>query len=184
MENTLASVGQIALHRKPFPNWVPPQHWHAEIYDVTVPRGFYDLGFLVCRNPYLRFVSEFRHRARDADVLAVGLDTWAAKILDSYAADPYVLYNHIRPQNEFWTKGIEIFRFEVGLQACIDKLADYCCLSKAPNVRRDNLSPRVAVTMSRATAERIALLYKRDFALFNYDAKDLGVLERSGVTLT
>jgi len=51
VENTLARVGEISMHRKPFPDWVPPQHWHAEIYETVIPKDFYDYGFLVCRNP-------------------------------------------------------------------------------------------------------------------------------------
>lgn len=181
IENTLAGVGQIALHRKPFADWVPPQHWHAEIYSITVPSGFYDMGFLVCRNPYVRLVSEFRHRARNDDIKAAGFDGWAAAILDEYARDPYVLYNHIRPQSEFHTKGIEIHRFEDGLQAAVDQVASFCALSRTPKMRRDNVSPRVAVEMSRTTAKRIASFYAADFKRFGYDPAALDQLVASDI---
>lgn len=176
MENTLAGVGQIALHRKPFSDWIPPQHWHAEIYSITVPAGFYDMGFLVCRNPYTRLVSEFRHRARKDRVRSAGFDRWAAAILDAYSRDPYMLYNHIRPQSEFHAQGIEIHRFEDGLQAAIDRIADFCGLSKPPKMRQDNVSPRLTVEMSKATAKRIASFYAADFNRFGYEPAALDQL--------
>lgn len=181
MENTLASVGQIALHRKPFPDWVPPQHWHAEIHSITVPAGFYDIGFLVCRNPYTRLVSEFRHRARNERIRAAGFDRWAAATLDEYSRNPHVLYNHIRPQSEFHAPGIEIHRFEYGLQAAIDRVADFCGLSQSPKMRQDNVSLRLAVEMSRATAKRIAGFYFADFNRFDYDPAALDQLEASDI---
>lgn len=176
IENTLAGVGQIALHRKPFPDWVPPQHWHAEIHSITVPTEFYDIGFLVCRNPYARLVSEFRHRARKDSVRAEGFDRWAATILDRYSRDPYMLYNHIRPQSEFHSPGIEIHRFEDGLQTVIDRITCFCGLPQPPQMRRDNVSPRLTVEMSRATATRIASFYAADFDHFEYDPAALDQL--------
>jgi hypothetical protein len=181
IENTLAGVGQLALHRKPFPDWVPPQHWHAEIHSITVPAPYYDIGFLVCRNPYTRLVSEFRHRARKDHVREKGFDRWAAATLDEYSRNPYVLYNHIRPQSEFHAQGIEIHRFEDGLQAAIDRIADFCGLRQSPEMRRDNVSPRLTVKMSRHTAQRITRFYAADFTHFDYDPEALDQLSASDI---
>lgn len=181
VENTLAGVGQIALHRKPFRDWVPPQHWHAEIYSVTVPIGFYDIGFIVCRNPFTRLVSEFRHRARKDRVRIMGFDRWAATVLDAYSRDAYILHNHIRPQSEFLTQGIEIHCFEDGLQATVDRIANFCGLSAAPKVRRDNVSIRLKVEMSRNMARRIASFYASDFSRFGYDPEGLDHLADNGI---
>ncbi len=184
IENTLAAVGQIALHRKPFPDWIPPQHWHAEIYSITVPAGFYDIGFLICRNPYTRLVSEFRQRARKDHVRAGGFDRWATVILDRYRQNNYVLYNHIRPQSEFHAKGIEIHHFENGLQAVVDRIASVCGLSTAPAIRRDNVSLPIAVTMSRAMARRIASFYATDFNCFGYNPDEVDHLAASGICVS
>jgi len=40
-----------------------PQHMHAHVHTSMVPKGFYDYGFAVVRNPFARVASEYKMRA-------------------------------------------------------------------------------------------------------------------------
>lgn len=184
IENTLAELGSISIHRKPVSYWVPPQHWHAELYNVVIPPDFYDLGFLVCRNPYVRLLSEFCHRSRRDAVKELGFDRWTQKILDGYGTDNFIYYNHIRPQSDFYSKNIKVFKYEDGLQRVVNEVAAFCQLRRRMKIRSDKVWPRPQCEVARGTLRRIASFYKSDFKLFGYDPFAVDILTRRGVSIT
>ena len=88
-----------------------PQHYHGELLAKTLRLSSFTYVFMTVRNPIDRLKSEFLWRVRDP---AEDPNRWAQQTLQSYKEDPFFLDNHIRPQQEFYVPGADIFRMEDG----------------------------------------------------------------------
>lgn len=151
-----------------------PQHAHAEIFTKFVPRSFFDYSFAVVRNPYARIASEYKWRLKLADRPLPEFDQWLAETLETAGTDPYHLDNHIRPQSEFISTGMKLFKLEDGLEkpvaAALRKLK-----IKGPGVplRAENRSGDGRVSASDRTLAVIASFYAADFERFGYRVDDV-----------
>jgi hypothetical protein len=65
---------------------------HASVYERLVPRGFYDYGLTVVRNPYSRLASEY-HWRREINGLDKPIEDWLASELETAARKPHHLDN-------------------------------------------------------------------------------------------
>jgi hypothetical protein len=145
-----------------------PQHMHAAIYTKLVPRAFYDYGFAVVRNPFARLASEYRMRVADAGLL-LPFGDWLDFILSAYPDRPYIDDNHIRPQVEFISPKLQIFKFEESIPSIIERvfaMLDIKAAHPIPHLRRGN-GQIISCDLERV--RRIAQFYAADFEAFGYN---------------
>lgn len=183
IEAALESLGEGCMFGKikGFP--APTQHFHAAIYEQLVPVAFCDLAFTVVRNPYARLISEFRYQAKDGKTRDSDLNSWITRTLDRYQKDQYVRHNHVRPQVEFVVPGLQVFRFEDGLEACWREIERLCEVQPSASLASEKRFPKSPLTISRATLERVARFYAEDFERFGYDPSDFAVLKGQKVSV-
>lgn len=101
-----------------------PQHMHALLLEETFHLGAIPVKFTVVREPIARFRSEFahRHRPKDVEVTPQVVQQWGLRMLRRREEDPTWKDNHFRPQGEFVTDGMAVFRYEAGLGTVADAL--------------------------------------------------------------
>lgn len=91
------------------------QHLHYALLDEVVPSNFYDYGFAVVRHPLHRLASSFRWNTRNRSN-PPSFDSWYLQRAWKHCRRTYYADNHMRPQSDFIGPGIEVFRFEDGLE--------------------------------------------------------------------
>lgn len=101
-----------------------PQHLHASLLVDLFRLELFAVTFAVVREPLARFRSEFlyRHRRSEAAVTPASVEAWGLDVLSRLADDPYLSDNHFRPQHEFLTPGMVVYRYEDGLDAAVASL--------------------------------------------------------------
>lgn len=155
-----------------------PQHFtYSTIESLFLPI-FPTLSyqFTIVRNPYERLESEFfyRHKLRQ---LGLGnrpekfFSSWVCKMLKETKRLPNLLDNHLRPQVEFISKDIEIFRFEQGISDIMNQVAERIEAEKPHNVIHKKSSNRIPVYWSLQAIHLVNDFYKSDFESFNYQHK-------------
>lgn len=148
-----------------------PQHFHAEIVEKMFSMDAFVYCFTLVRNPYERILSEYRFRSDIAKRQKRNLepfDTWLQKSLSIFESNPYTLDNHLRPQIEFLTPNIKIFKFENGLENIFSQIE-----ADLPNLiisrpSHTNKSKTSQSEMSIKSRETIQEFYKEDFSILEY----------------
>lgn len=181
IEVALHKMGPTCLHRKVQGMPTPSQHFHAELLGALIPEDFCDYAFTVCRNPYARILSEYRHQAARDKHRGETLDRWIRRALKEYGRNPYLHHNHIRPQTEFLLPRVEIFRFESGLEGPLAEVAKRCVVSQPPELSHEKSFPKEALWISRSTVGELASFYREDFTRLDYDPEDLDLFARQSV---
>jgi len=97
-----------------------PQHMDAAQYTRIFDLSKFDFMFAVVREPLSRLKSELgmhlQHNFRNS---VTQNDKWVLEALTGYQANPYLYDNHLRPQYEFIAPGVDVFRFEDGLDSIL-----------------------------------------------------------------
>jgi hypothetical protein len=188
IEKYLAKQGSLALVQHDTRGWArcTLQHLQREIADQLVPRGFYDDGFTVVRDPMQRLISEYRMRvALHEHVPLRGLmksmsrlggfarrfmpypdfNRWVRRVFERYQTDPYIFDNHIRPQVEFIHPEHHVFIFENGLEQVFRWLATRSGTNniEVPHERKSNSS--IPIHASSATKNAIRNFYRDDYEM-------------------
>ena len=157
-----------------------PQHMPWEVTRHWVTTEFCDYIWAVVRNPYNRLLSEYRWRETLSKQDLVGFDEWVNKTFDQYAATPYMLDNHIRPQVEFVSKSVKVFRLEDGLEKAVEAgLAALAMPVEGIVLHHKRKSKHEPVEVAPATVDRIRQFYAEDFINFDYDPAKLPAMYRS-----
>lgn len=147
-----------------------PQHMHWELLRSWIKDGFYDYAIGIVRDPYARLISEYRWRQALTDEELPPFDTWVNHHFDRYAKHPFELDNHIRPQSDFISKKVEVFKLEDGLdrpiQTALEKLGLPFDGVKIHHARKSEHS---ALAISEQTLDRVRSLYSSDFKAFDYN---------------
>lgn len=171
IESYLAAKGSLALRHAKDLGWskCSVQHIHAAIYRPLIRAGFYDHGFAILRDPVARLTSEYRYRAgqaaRRAGKQMAPFDDWVARSFLHYERNPYVLDNHIRPQAEFVVPGLQLFRFEAGLEPVFDWIDDVTGDATAAPREWRLKTDAPEVDIAPATDAAIRAFYAVDYAL-------------------
>lgn len=183
VEKALESVGKVCLDKKieGFP--APSQHFHAEIYNKLLPEDFYDRGFMIVRNPFTRLISEYRHKYSREKTKNLDFDAWVKKSFSTYQSNSYVHQNHIRPQVEFISPSVDIFKFEDGIQQCIDNITAYSGLEQRIILTREKLFEKTPIPARRDTFRRVADFYRNDFRKLDYDPENYDFIEDQKIFL-
>jgi Sulfotransferase family len=160
---------------------VSPQHMHAALHKHYVPSTFYDYGFAVVRHPLDRFLSEFKWRKHLTKLPEFGdFEKWATRQLRRYPVDRYMLDNHLRPQSEFVSEGIEWFKLEDGLEGPAAKALSHLGIASLPGpLVNMKVSQPTEVTISEQLLTDVFAFYATDFDAFGYDPGKLP----AGVTI-
>ncbi len=169
LENWLSKVGVLAFkHRKPIGAMrCTPQHMHAELFEPLIKGRFVDARFAVLRDPLERMISEYGYRCAQREAngkSAQSFETWARRAMRLARDDAYFLDNHIRPQAEFVSTGMTLFRYEEGLGKVTAWLETLCGVNGPPlehKLRTDEARPDV----SDALRGEIEAFYAADKAL-------------------
>jgi hypothetical protein len=168
------SGGQALFHPKKqdiFP--CSPQHMHAEALAMLFGNRFLDHSFMVVRNPYRRFVSEYHWRVTRKNG-EEPFEAWAHNILDALEANPYVLDNHLRPQVEFRMSGTDVHKLEDGLEKAVEAAVRAIGLDvERPSLRQTHQVAKAEVTAGRTLVDRLRETYAADFDAFGYNPQDL-----------
>jgi len=183
VEMALESVGKVCLDKKieDFPT--PSQHFHAAIYNKLMPGDFYDRGFVIVRNPFARLISEYRHKYSREKTKNLDFDAWVKKSFSTYNLNRYVHQNHIRPQVEFLAPTVEIFKFEDGIQQCVDNITVYCGLNDRITLTREKLFEKTPLNAKRDTFRLVARFYHDDFVRLDYDPENFDFIEEQNIVL-
>lgn len=150
-----------------------PQHMHAEALAILFGNQFFDHSFMVVRNPYRRFVSEYHWRVTRKNS-EESFETWAHNMLDALEENPYILDNHLRPQIEFRMSGTDVHKLEDGLENAVHAAVRAVGLNieRAP-LRQTHQVAKAEVTAGRRMVDRLREIYAADFDAFGYDPRDL-----------
>lgn len=140
-----------------------PQHIHGELLSGELDLSGFDYIFSTFRDPVERLVSEYTWRCGSLGERHKSFKKWAYKILKSYVNQPYINDNHIRPQNEFYVKGCEVFDFRT-----VSDLPNY--LTKKLNLEIGNQDSLGAANTSKYPYElgwfckrHIKQFYREDY---------------------
>ncbi|MFN3546110.1 MAG: sulfotransferase family 2 domain-containing protein [Mesorhizobium sp.] len=146
------------------------QHLHAKALSSIDAGDGHDWTFTIVRHPVARLVSEYRYQMRKPGWLRsrLSFSGWLSYALARRAIDPWYRDNHFRPQHEFILPGMEILRFEDGVDACLRRIAERLGTPAPTASIREKPSPETPLTLSSAALARIRTTYARDFAEFGY----------------
>ncbi len=195
VEAYLRAKGSVALHGQGA-DWarVPLQHLHRAAWEEIMPRGAYDQGFAILRDPMARLMSEYRMRAapaggklrplgwmraargrvtgRPAHGVRVGgrveildFDAWAARVIGDWRRDPWILSNHVRPQADFVGEDHRLFRLEDGLDPVFRWIDAVTGTGPAEGVFHERRSPPLPLVAGQATEALVREVYAEDYAL-------------------
>jgi len=153
-----------------------PQHMHREILQSQFALNKFDEIFMMVRNPYDRFCSEYCW-ANQSNVGAPPLEVWAKRAFEAYAGNNYILDNHLRPQSEFHIPGATVYKLEQGFDAIIRDL------EKRHNIKLVNEdirelsrssirgSSHSEIKPDQTVKRLINRHYREDFKRFDYKAR-------------
>jgi hypothetical protein len=159
------------------------QHMHAEQINQLYNLKKFNYVFMTVRNPVFRFRSEFIMRnttfneepkvfwKRKKDINA-----WWKMARKNFSRNPYTNDNHIRPQSDFYIKGVDIFKQEDSydevwaqkLESKIGVKFDFLSIQRRKDVEQDYGDDLKKIILSDATFEEIKNFYQADYSLFNY----------------
>ena len=146
------------------------QHMHASVYLEAVGDRFADYSFTVVRNPFDRFASEYKMKVLDAGE-KTDVYEWAKINLERFFEYPYTRDNHIRPQVDFVSRRLEVFRFENGLDKVIGEACSQLGLD-TPEILHEKKGSRGLLPVKQETLDLISSFYKKDFYEFGYSPKE------------
>lgn len=159
------------------------QHLHADaLSSLNADKG-HSWIFTIVRHPVARLVSEYRYQMRKPRWLRkhMSFTTWLSYALIRRAIDPWYRDNHFRPQHEFILPGMEIMRFEDGVDVCLNRIAEKLGTPSPSSVIHEKTSSALPVTLTMSTLDTIWRSYSRDFSDFGY-SYDAASLRESGIT--
>lgn len=154
----------------------PPQHMHGEVLQSQFVLDAFDGIFMVVRNPYNRFRSEYcMAHPVNCDVSASTVEAWASGVFADYAVDNYTRDNHIRPQHEFCLPGAAVYKFEQGFTNITLEISKrYGIMLIREDVREYARRKHSGISSSdvelnQAVIGMINRQYEKDFQQFDYE---------------
>jgi hypothetical protein len=145
----------------------PPQHMHRDLYIKLIPKEALSASFAVVRNPVDRLVSEFKYLRR-LNMIDQNFPDFVRDAFSKYKDNNYIYQNHIRPQSQFVTNWMTVFKFEnpAGLQKAVNFACDALTLPRQ-KIGKENASSNI-VEVDSTLREIIIEFYKSDCDRFNY----------------
>ncbi len=173
IEHYLQSIGQLSLReggRQPWGLPCSPQHLHAEAINRFFPGLVFDWAFTVVRHPVDRILSEYKYQTRKGKwhYKIWPFSAWLRYVLTRAKLNAYYRDNHFRPQHEFEGFSAEVFRFEDGLNRCVDSINQKLGIVKPNNLIWENRSRSIELVLSNSDIKIIQEFYRTDFKRYGY----------------
>lgn len=170
VENTLKKIPGIRMSfhcpKQDKFSIVSPQHIEYDSFSKAFPDDFFDWQFTIVRNPYDRIVSEYNMKKEEG----VSFAAFVRAVLKRYKVYSFTRDNHIRPQSDFLSPNMEVYKLEDGLQIPISTACKKLNISFDFELRHDRKSKSLKpYKLTNSLQEKIVNHYKKDFERFNYD---------------
>ncbi|KLK93393.1 hypothetical protein AA309_08650 [Microvirga vignae] len=177
VEKWLRSIGPLSLYAPKRSDFVPcvPQHFDTHVYAYLFDGSFFDYSFAVVRNPYERIMSEYKYRigSKKQTLFTPSFRRWVRRCFAEYEKNSYLLSNHIRPQTDFLTPDVEIFKLEDGFTPVEQRLQDVLGVSLVEKIPHTNKSGDRPIEIDSETMDLIYNFYRKDFDAFGYPRNHL-----------
>lgn len=177
IEAWMKTVGPLNLYAfgSPIAFRCTPQHLRMSDIRELFEDAFFDAIFMTVRNPYDRVESEYRMRA----VLGgqgfwnayPSFSLWLEQALTATAKNPFHLGNHMRPQWEFLGNGVEVLKYEDGVETAIARMSTALNLPVPDTIPHLQKTSDTEIAIEWDTVDRIRVeeFYQKDFETFGYE---------------
>ena len=148
-----------------------PQHFTWADIKFLYPDHLWDFAFTIVRNPYDRLVSEYNWRLQQDNVLnknLIDFERWLLFLSERLRKDPFVLDNHLRPQGDYLSERLTIFRFEDGLEKIAGEICSKLEITNDFGNRIINMSTPADAVWTHQCYEIANKIYTNDFDILNY----------------
>jgi len=176
IENWLSEHGDMFFYDLEIPSFLKctPQHLTLDNIRFLFKSINADFVFSIVRDPYEKLESEYFFRTKKiltATNFRPDFSNWAINCLNDYSLDNYFYDNHFKPQVEFLSNKVNVFRYESGLENIIKRLSitlDILPPSKIPNLLQ---SKRTKLNWSNELLTKFNNIYSNDLEYLNYTIK-------------
>jgi hypothetical protein len=143
------------------------QHFHGALLEELVPKDFVTHSFMVVRHPLARLLSEYRYRL-ELGTISLSLDEWWVRNRLLYSRNQYHLDNHLRPQHEFEVPGVQVFKYEDGLEKVAREISRAVGVKFPAKLKRHKRSKGKEIEPSARVIRSVESFYAEDFARYGY----------------
>ena len=144
-----------------------PQHMHLEMLRSLFRFSSFDKIFTFVRHPRNRILSEYKWRVKYLNERR-NFNDWFYESFKEYEKNNYCLDNHLRPQVDFVSNAVEVFKIEDGIDKGLEQVLSKkdVDLSRLTNAMNSNKN---IIELSDEVEKKIKEFYAEDFAKFNYE---------------
>lgn len=190
IEEAMEAVGPLRLCTRAIPKAlkVPPEHFTYADLAALLGDDYFDFSFTVVRDPYTRLESEYRMRSILSSQGFWGamprFSVWLDNALEISRRDRNYLANHFRPQVEFLSSAVHVFRYEDSLGSALDQVNRATGLKlQLPQARRlDSSASAGVIRWQSHDIQRVNDFYRDDFETLGYARRDPGISTAAGPT--
>lgn len=177
-EQWLSSVAPLRFFSYGIPSFLKCTPQHLTYSDIAALFGeeFFEYGFMIVRNPYRRLESEYKMRHVLAKQSFFGamepFSAWLEANIDVARNNPWHMDNHIRPQWQFASKHLQVFKFETGLDTIWDTVSrdvgiDSFQAPARPHLDTGGFDGKIEWDIKEVNLVRE--FYRQDFEQFDFD---------------
>lgn len=148
-----------------------PQHLHADALRANFPSLSIDWAFMVVRHPLERLISQYKYQTKKRPWLRNKwmFSIWLRYVLFRKKLNPYYRDNHFRPQSEFEGFSAKVFRFEDGLDSCVNEVNRHLGLTGTQKLAWEKRSRPVTLNLSVRDVILIKRVYAQDYSRYGYE---------------
>ena len=159
-----------------------PQHFQFSLLRHITPNIDSIPSFAVVRHPLLRVISEYIYKQKILNRKGLKPSNFSkesARYFRDYKFDPYIHDNHIRPQIEFVSPSMRIFKLESGLHHAANFALTALNHQSGELYKDDSLLPNILkssydeLTISGKNIQAIQNFYSSDYEAFDYKTIDI-----------
>lgn len=181
VEAWLREAAPLRFYRNGIPQGLKVSVQHLTYTDIRLMLGddYFDYAFTIVRNPFRRLESEFRMRSELAMEGGLGrvpaFPIWVRTQIEMMQKVVFHHDCHFRPQIDFVSKHMEIFRFEEGIGTIIGKVAPKIGLPAPAEIPHEKRALRFDPARHGAPEWDMPLVnlvrnaYAADLETFGYD---------------
>ncbi len=183
IETWLKGIGPLRLYRNGIPQALKVSVQHLTYTDIRLILGddYFDYGFTIVRNPFRRLESEYRMRSDLATDGVLGrvavFPVWVRTQIEMMQKAVFHQDGHFRPQIDYVSNHIEIFRFEEGIDSIIAKVSAKTGLpmpAETPHEmrpRRYDAAQHGELEWDMPLVNLVRRTYAADFETFDYKSE-------------
>lgn len=151
-----------------------PQHFTHSDFMFLFKRKSWDYAFTIVRDPYERMESEyffFADPLAGKFGIAPDFSVWMLEQLTICGRNPLHRDNHVRCQLDFVDEGMDIFKYENGLESIAEHISRAIGLGNDFSNQRINAGNRRPLSWTAQALESFNQFYQADFVKFGYELK-------------